>query len=102
VGGPLWIRGTVAIDVVTIAAGQGTYAGLGLNPVLGQFKDTTVVHINLPTNVNLHTTGPITCSVRLDATPSLNSSTYRTLYDYYASQMDLTIVQGSWLDIWAH
>jgi len=101
VGGPITIAGTVAIDVVSIAANNGVYAGQGIAPILGQGA-CTIVHISFPTNFNINVTGPITANVRLDAVAALNSANAGTLGDIYLSAFNLDIVAGSWVDIWAH
>jgi hypothetical protein len=99
--GPIAITGTVAIDIVSIAAGQGTYAGQGIAPILGQGA-TTVVHISFPTNFYILLTGPITANVRLDSVAALNSANAGTLGDIYLQGFGLTIASNSWVDIWAH
>lgn len=101
VGGPITVAGTVAIDVVSQAAGVGTYSGLGLAPILGQGA-CTIVHISFPTNFNVNVTGPITANVRLDSVAALNSANAGTLGDIYISAFNLDIISGSWVDIWAH
>jgi hypothetical protein len=101
VGGPITITGTVAIDIVSIAAGNGTYAGQGIAPILGQGA-CTVVHISFPTNFTVSVTGPITATVKLDSAAALNSANAGTLGDIYLSGFGLTIAQNSWVDIWAH
>jgi len=101
VGGPISITGTVAIDVVSLTAGQGVYAGQGIAPILGQGA-CTVVHISFPTNFTINVTGPITANVRLDSVAALNSANAGTLGDIYLSAFNLQIASGSWVDIWAH
>jgi len=101
VGGPISITGTVAIDIVSLAAGNGVYAGQGIAPVLGQGA-TTVVHISFPSLFNVNVTGPITANVKLDSVAALNSANAGTLGDIYLSAFNLDIAGGSWVDIWAH
>jgi hypothetical protein len=94
VGGPITISGTLAIDVVT--SGRGVYAsGHGGTPV-------TVCHILFPSLFTLNVAGPITADLRLDGTAALTSANARTLGNIYLSGVNLSILQGSWIDIWAH
>jgi len=101
VGGPITITGTVAIDVVSMAAGAGVYAGGNMLP---WFTDaaTTVVHISFPSNFTVDVTGPITANVKLDSAAALSSANAGTLGDIYLSAFNLQIWSGSWVDIWAH
>ena len=98
VGGPISITGTVRIDVTTTAAGiyaHGTPGAPGYQP-------TSVVHIGFSDNFNVNVAGPITADVKLDAAAALDSANAKTLGDIYITGFDLDIINGSWVDIWAH
>jgi len=95
VGGPIAIGGTVRIDVGTVAPALGIYAGAVGHAV-------SVVHISFADNFHLNVAGPITANVRLDSVAALNSANAGTLGDIYISGFGLSIVNGSWVDIWAH
>jgi len=100
VGGPITIAGSVAIDVVSVATNGGVYGGSGLAPFLHQTA-TTVVHISFPSNFSINVTGPIRANVNLAADRTL-TTTAHTLGDIYISGLNITVAQGSWVDIWAH
>jgi hypothetical protein len=89
-GGPVKVNGTLIIDVGTAAS--GVYAAHG---------STTVVHIifQRPFNISV---GQFTAQVRLDGTAGLDGAHAGTLGDIYMAGIDMTVRQGSWVDIWAH
>jgi len=91
VGGPITITGTVRIDVNTTAL--GVYSAHGT---------VAVVHIGFSDNFAIAVAGPITADVKLDSAAALNSANAKTLGDIYLSGFSLGIVNGSWVDIWAH
>jgi len=93
IGGPISVIGSFAIDIST--SSSGVYRTLSGNP-------ETVAHISFPTDLALNTTGPITAEVRLDNLCSLDSTDAGVLGDIYISQFDLEIMQGGFIDIWAH
>lgn len=94
IGGPIIINGTVAIDIVTSAAGIYAHGSPG-TPV-------TVCHILFPSLFNVRVTGPITANVNLDGTASLDGVNAGTLGSIYLSNINIDIAQRSWVDIWAH
>jgi hypothetical protein len=93
IGGPISIIGSFAVDIST--SSSGVYSSLAGNPV-------TVAHISFPRNLSLNTTGPITAEVRLDNLRSLDSADAGVLGNIYINHFDLAIMQGSFVDIWAH
>jgi hypothetical protein len=94
VGGPITITGTVRIDVNTSTIGIYAHGAPG-TPI-------SVVHIGFSDNFTVYVTGPITADVKLDGVAALNSANAKTLGDIYLSGFSLNIVNGSWVDIWAH
>jgi hypothetical protein len=100
VGGPITVSGTVAIDVVTSAAGAYAHGAPG--------TPTTICHISFPGGFNVNVTGPITAQVKLDNVAALTSGNAGTLGDIYISGFNLSIINNvdngapSWVDIWAH
>jgi len=86
------VIGTFAIDIATTT--DGIYSQLASG-------DVTVVHISFPTDFNLHTS-TITAEVKLDSTPTLDSSNAGTLGNIYVSGFDLNILENSWVDLYAH
>jgi hypothetical protein len=94
VGGPVVIGGTLSIDVGTVTPALGIYAGaVGHN--------VSVVHIAFSDNFHL-SEGPTTANVRLDGAASLNTANAMTLGDIYINGLNISVVDGSWVDIWAH
>jgi hypothetical protein len=92
IDGPITTVGSVAIDVTTASA--GAYASAHGAPV-------TVVHIAfIEEDFVLHA-GALTADVVLAGSADLTSNP-GVLGDIYCSGTDLTIKQGSWVDIWAH
>ena len=92
IDGPITTVGSVAIDVTTASA--GAYASAHGAPV-------TVVHIAfIEEDFVLHA-GALTADVVLAGSADLTSNP-GVLGDIYCSGTDLTIRQGSWVDIYAH
>lgn len=90
--GLVTITGSVLIDVVQIAT-PSIYAAHYLN--------NAVVHIGFGDNFNISVGGPITANVVLASDAPL-STNVGLLGDIYLSGMNIGIVNGSWVDIWAH
>lgn len=99
VGGPITITGTVRIDVNT------SYAGVYAHGIVGTdagAAPVSVVHIGFSDNFNINVAGPITADVKLDGTAALSSANAGTLGNIYMTGFNLDIINGSWVDIWAH
>lgn len=91
--GVIEIAGTVAIDVVTSSAGlyaHGTF-----------YKSNSIVHIAF-NGFSIDVDGPITADVCLANNGQLTGVQVGTLGDIYISGMSVDILNGSWVDIWAH
>jgi len=99
VGGPITITGTVRIDVNTSYAGIYAHGVVGTDPGAAPIS---VVHIGFSDNFNINVFGPITANVKLDGAAALNSANAKTLGDIYITGFNLDIINGSWVDIWAH
>ena len=99
VGGPISITGTVRIDVTTTAAGIYAHGSTLGDP---GYQPTSVVHIGFSDSFNVNVAGPITADVKLDAAAALDSANAKTLGDIYITGFNLDIINGSWVDIWAH
>ncbi len=99
VGGPITITGTVRIDVNTSYAGIYAHGTVGTTPGAAPIS---VVHIGFSDNFNINVAGPITANVKLDGLAALNSANAKTLGDIYITGFNLDIINGSWVDIWAH
>ncbi len=93
VGGPISVIGSFAVDITTSSG--GVYSSLSGKP-------ETVAHISFPTNLTLSTSGPITGEVRLDSTRRLDSMDAGVLGDIFINNFNLEIMQGGFVDIWAH
>jgi len=61
----------------------------------------TIVHISFPQDFSLKV-AQMTGDVVLGNTDNFAAGTYKELGDFYIGGLDLTINNGSWIDIWAH
>ncbi|MRR30565.1 hypothetical protein EG834_09645 [bacterium] len=91
--GVINVAGTVAIDVVTSSAGlyaHGTF-----------YKANSIVHISFG-NFSIDVDGPITADVMIANNGQLTGANAGMFGDIYISGLSVDILNGSWVDIWAH
>lgn len=86
------LKGTFTIDVNTSTT--GVYSAMNGGPV-------SVVHVGFPTDF-LVFAGRFTAEVRTDNTPQLVSPNAGVLGNLFIDDLNITILNGSWVDIWAH
>ncbi|HPJ08153.1 MAG TPA: hypothetical protein PLB09_09025 [Deltaproteobacteria bacterium] len=104
INAPIIITGTVAIDVVTSSA--GAYLAASMGNIDGS-PSVTIVHISFPgtagtAGLEININGSITGNVRLGTDYDLSTGTYGELGNFYLGHLDVQIMSGSWVDIWAH
>ncbi len=99
VGGPVTVAGTMLIDIATSSNGIYAHGQAGVTPGAAP---VSVVHIGFPSAFSITVNGPITADVKLDGTAALDSANAKTLGNIYMTGFGMTIIPGSWVDVWAH